>query len=89
MGDSGEGLVDNESKIQERIEERKQNRERDRALAVENPELMQKIESLQLARKEMTRQLELTKHEARKKQIRSALDDLDRRIADMQSQLPS
>lgn len=86
MGDAGEGLVDNESKIQERIEERQRNRERARKPPMENPELARKIESLQLARKEMARQLELTSHDARKKQITSAIADLDRRIAEMQTE---
>ena len=86
MGDAGEGMVDNESKIQERIEERQGNRERARKAEIENPELLRKIESLQLARTELTRQLGLTTHDARKKQIISALDDLGRRIAEMQGQ---
>jgi len=88
MGDAGEGLVDSESKIQERMEERQQNREQARKPKSENPELAAKIESLELARKEMTRQLGITTHDARKKQINAALAELDRRIEEMQKQAP-
>jgi CHASE3 domain sensor protein len=85
MGDAGEGLVDNDSKIQERMEEMQKSREKARQPAVENPELLRKIESLQLARKEMVNQLEKTTHEARKTQINAALAEIDRRIAEMQA----
>ncbi len=85
MGDAGEGLVDNDSKIQERMEEMQKSREKASQPAVENPELLRKIESLQLARKEMVNQLEKTTHEARKTQINAALAEIDRRIAEMQA----
>src|SRR5437763_13436540 len=84
MGDSGGGLIDNEGKIQERMEELQRNRERARKPALENPEQARKIESLQLARKETARQLETTTHPARKAQLTAALADIDRRIAEMQ-----
>src|SRR5205809_1651221 len=73
MGDSGEGLIDNEGKIQERMEELQRNRERARKPAIQNPEQARKIESLQLARKEMSRQLENTTHAARKTQLTAAV----------------
>jgi hypothetical protein len=85
MGDSGEGLVDNEARIQERMEELRRSRELARKPAVKNPELLQQIESLQLARKEMSRALENTTHEARKKQLTAALADIERRIRDLQT----
>src|SRR5205809_6412284 len=85
MGDSGEGLIDNEGKIQERMEELQRNRERARKPEVENPERLRQIESLQLARKEIAHQLENTAHEARKTQLTAALTDIDRRIAEMQA----
>ena len=50
MGDSGEGLIDNEGKIQERMEELQRNREQARRPAVKNPELARQIESLLSAR---------------------------------------
>ena len=85
MGDSGEGLIDNEGRIQERMEELQHNRAQSRKPPVENPELVKRLESLQLARKELVRSLEKTTHEARKKQIGAGLEDLDRKIAALQS----
>jgi hypothetical protein len=83
MGDSGEGLIDNEARIQERMEELRQNRENARRPAVKNPELARQIESLELARKEIVRALESTTHPTRKTQLTSALSDIDRRIAEL------
>jgi hypothetical protein len=85
MGDSGEGLIDNEGKIQDRLEELQRNRERARKPAIENPELTRRIESLQLARKEIVRSLKNSTHEARKNQLAAALADIDRRIAEAQA----
>ena len=87
MGDSGEGLIDNEGKIQDRLEELQRNRERERARkpAIENPELARRIESLQLARKEIVRSLKNSTHEARKNQLAAALADIDRLIAEAQA----
>ena len=86
MGDSGEGLVDNEARIQERVEELQRSRDQARKPAVKNPQLLQQIESLQLARKEMIRALENTTHEARRKQLSAALADIELRIKDLQDQ---
>jgi len=83
MGDSGEGLVDNEAKIHERMEELQRNRERARRPANANPELARKIESLELARKEIVRALESVTHPARKGQLTAALADIDRRITEL------
>jgi hypothetical protein len=85
MGDSGEGLIDNEARIQERIEELQRNRERTRKPVIQNPEHARQIESLQLARTEMSRQLENATHEARRTQITNALAEIDRRIAELQT----
>jgi hypothetical protein len=87
MGDSGEGLVDNEARIQERMEELQRNRQRPPATVVRNPESTHEIESLQLARKNIARSLETTTNEARKKQLTTALADIDRRIALEQTKL--
>jgi hypothetical protein len=81
MGDSGEGLIDNEARIQERMEELQRNRERARKGSVQNPELVRQMESLQLARKEILRALETTTHPARRSQLTAALADVDKRIA--------
>jgi chromosome segregation ATPase len=83
MGDSGEGLIDNEGRIQERMEELQHNRERARKAESDNPELSQKLESLQLARTEVAHALERTTHPARKAQLNAALADIDKRIAEL------
>ena len=83
MGDSGEGLIDAETKIQERMEELKANRERERKPAIENPEQQRQLDSLNLARTQMTRQLESVTHENRRKQITDAITDIDNRIAEI------
>src|SRR5262249_36262364 len=85
MGDSGEGLIDNEARIQERMEELQRNRERARKPAVGNPEAVRALESLQLARKEIVRALESTNQPARKAQLDAALADIDNRIARLTS----
>lgn len=83
MGDSGEGLVDAESRIQERIEELQRSREQARRPAVANPERLRKLESLKLARTEMSRQHDACTQPARKKQLADAVAEIDRRIAEM------
>jgi hypothetical protein len=84
MGDAGEGLVDAESRLAERMEEREQEKRRARQGGKgPDPELVRQIESLRLARTEMQRQLELTAHAARKQQLTQALAEIDRRIAEL------
>ena len=84
MGDAGEGLVDAESRLAERMEEREQEKRRARQAAKGgDPERVRQLESFRLARIEMQRQLDLTTHEARKQQLKQALAELDRRIADL------
>jgi hypothetical protein len=80
MGDSGEGLIDNEARIQERMEELRQNRERARMPAIKKPEFARQLESLELARKEIIRALESATHPVRKTQLTAALADIDARI---------
>ena len=81
MGDAGEGLVDAESRLAERMEEREEEKRKARQAGKgPDPERARQIESLKLARIEMQRQLELATHEARKKQITQALDEIDKRI---------
>lgn len=81
MGDSGEGLVDAEARIQERIEELQKDRELALKEPISNPEQIHKIESLKLARTELSHQLEVTSHPARKTQLTSAIAEIDRQIA--------
>jgi hypothetical protein len=84
MGDAGEGLIDADARIQERMEEL----ERDRAKAKaardpRDPEQVRALESLRLARTELEGQLAATSHERRRAQIQQALAELDRRVAEL------
>ena len=80
MGDSGEGLVDAEARIQERMEEREADRRRTNTAPVVDPEKVRVRESLKLARAELTRQAEVTTHPVRKKQIEAAIAEIDKRL---------
>lgn len=81
MGDAGEGLVDAESRLAERMEEREQERRQARlGPSKVDPEKVRQIESLRLARTEMERQLEATTHDARRQQLRQALSEIDKRL---------
>ena len=82
MGDSGEGLVDAEARIQERMEEREADRRRSGTQAPNiDPDKLRERESLKLAKAELTRQAEATTHPIRKKQIDAALAEIDRRLS--------
>ena len=84
MGDAGEGLVDAESRLAERMEEREQEKRRSRQAAKGvDPERARQLESLRLARTEMQRQLDVATHDARKKQLAQAITELDRRITEL------
>jgi len=85
MGDSGEGLVDAESRIQERIEELQLAREQSKRPRIGNPAQVRQLESLKLAYKELSRQFETVRHEARKSQLKTAMADIERRIAEISS----
>lgn len=80
MGDSGEGLVDAESRIQERREELERERQERLGPQDANPERTRAVESLRLARVELARQLENTTDERRRTSLTQALAELDRRI---------
>ena len=82
MGDSGEGLIDQDSRIQERMEELERERAKAQLREVRDPERMRTLESLRLARTELARQLESTTHERRRDSIGQAMAELDRRIAE-------
>ena len=84
MGDAGEGLVDAESRLAERMEEREQEKRKARQAAKSgDPEQARQLESLRLARTEMQRQLDATTHEARKQQLGQAIAEIDRRIKEL------
>ena len=66
MGDAGEGLIDAEGRIQERMEELERERTRqNHGKIVRDPEKVHALESLRLARTELDRQLVATTHERR------------------------
>ncbi len=87
MGDAGEGLIDAESRIQERLEEIERERSTKQGRAVRDPELVRALESLRLARTELERQLGVTIHERRKTQIAQAMAEIDRRMAEASARL--
>jgi hypothetical protein len=74
MGDAGEGLIDAEARLQERMDELEESRKaaKDRGPKVD-PEHARQMESLRLARIELQRQLDATTHSARRDQIGHAL----------------
>ena len=83
MGDAGEGLIDADARIQERMEELERERTTARAHTRTPEELraLESIESLKLARKALESQLAATTHEGRRAQIGQALEEIDRRMA--------
>jgi hypothetical protein len=81
MGDAGEGLIDADSRIQERMEEIARERTKLRSADVRDPEQVRALESLRLAKTELERQLEATTHERRRAQIADAIQEISRRMA--------
>jgi hypothetical protein len=60
MGDAGEGLVDAESRLAERMDEREEEKKKARQVVkAGDPERTRQLESCRLARTETQRQLEL------------------------------
>ncbi len=86
MGDSGEGLVDAESRIQERIEELQKAREQAQRPPVSNPEQLRKLESLKLAHTELSRQFEAVSHPVRRNQLAAAIADIEHRISEIEKE---
>lgn len=80
MGDAGEGLIDAESRIQERMDELARQRAESRNVETRNPEAVRELESLRLARKAMQAQLEAATHPRLRTQLTQAIAELDRRI---------
>jgi len=80
MGDAGEGLIDQDSRIQERMEELERERKASQMRDVKDPEKVRALANLRLARTELERQLAMTTHERRRDSIGQAMAELDRRI---------
>lgn len=87
MGDAGEGLIDADARIQERMEELERERAVARGKPVSNPEQLRALESLRLARTDIERQLSNSANERRRTQLGQAMAELDRRIAEVTAQL--
>jgi hypothetical protein len=87
MGDAGEGLIDAQDRIQQRLDEREEERAR-RAMpqAEQDPEQVRRAESLRLAFTELRRQLESTTHSARRQQLTNALAEVERQLHALGSQ---
>ena len=83
MGDAGEGLIDADARIQERMEDLERERAIPRTKDARNPEQVRALESLRLAKTELSSQMEATTHERRRAQIAQAIDELDRRMKEM------
>ena len=82
MGDAGEGLVDADARIQERMEELEaERRRRSNGVARIDPEKARQVESLKLARLNLSRQAEAVSHPIRKQQIQLAIAEIDKRLA--------
>jgi hypothetical protein len=90
MGDAGEGLIDADGRIQERMEELERERQQQRAgKPVRDPEKVQALESLRLARLELDRQLTATTNERRRAQIAQAIEEIDRRMKETSALIAS
>jgi hypothetical protein len=82
MGDAAEGLIDADSRIQERMDELDRERAQKRVRAVRDPERLRMLESLRLARIELEQQFAVTMHERRRAQLKQAIEEISRRMAE-------
>lgn len=87
MGDAGEGLIDADDRIQERLEALEQERANRRNTPARNPRLLQEVESLRLARVELQNQLNATTHPQRRAHLSEALAEVERRHAEAAARL--
>ena len=82
MGDSGEGLVDADARIQERMEELEAERRRRAGGTPKiDPDQAREVQSLRLARLNLVKQAEAASHPVRKQQIQLAIAEIDKRLA--------
>jgi len=81
MADAGEGLIDAEDDYQEKLAERERLNEKRSGGPRLDPVKERARKSLDLARAELHRQQEAASHPVRRKQIETALAELDRRLA--------
>jgi chromosome segregation ATPase len=84
MGDAGEGLIDADTRLQERMDELEEERKAARSRRPqEDPETVRQRESLKLARTELQQQLSRTEHPTRKSQIEQAITEIDKRLGQL------
>ena len=89
MGDAGEGLIDAESRIQEKMEDLERERAQKHVRTVRDPERLRVLETLRLARTELERQFSASAHERRRAQLQQAIDELTRRMAEASAAINS
>jgi hypothetical protein len=90
MGDAGEGLVDAESRLAERMEEREQEKRQARmGPTTVDPEKVRETESLRLAKTEMQRQLDLTTSDVRRQMLSQAIGEIDKRLKALSAKQPA
>lgn len=87
MGDAGEGLVDAQARIAERLDEVARERAAAKDAPPRDPDAVREMESLRLGRTELERQLAATTHQPRRETIARALEDLDRRMTQLRARL--
>ena len=82
MSDAGEGLIDADARIQERMEELERDRMQSKKKDTRDPEKVRTLESLRLAKTELDRQLQATQHAGRRAQLAQAIGEVERRMAE-------
>lgn len=81
MGDSGEGLVDAEARIAERMEQLEADKRRSAGNQPRiDPEKAREVQSLKLARLNLEKQAEGATHPVRKDQLKQAIAEIDKRL---------
>jgi hypothetical protein len=87
MGDAGEGLVDAQARIEERMDELERERAARRKTPPRDPAAASRVESLRLARVDLQRQADATTNPNLQAVRAQALADLDRQLAEAQAAL--
>jgi hypothetical protein len=88
MGDSGEGLVDASSRLEEQREEIEESRsKKNREGFSLEPETIRAMESLRMAKVDLERQIVSTTHEVRRKYLQNALAEIDRSFDDLKAKI--
>lgn len=84
MGDAGDGLIDADTRLQERMDELEEERKAARTRKpLEDPERVRQRESLKLARAELQQQRTRTEHPARRTQIDQAIIEIEKRLTNL------